>query len=169
MANPDALITLIVYAVILVGIGFWASQKAKSEDSFILADRNLGPVIAGLAYAASTSSAWVLLGFSGFVYAAGLSAFWMVPGILAGYGVVWFWAGKVLQDETRGTQPSDPHGFHNAWRKPAYGPLDPRCLVSDDCVLLFVVHCSSVAGGQGKPLTTCSEAALQSALYWAQS
>ena len=100
MANLDALITLIIYSAGLVGIGFWASKNAQSEDAFILADRSLGSVVAGLAYAASTSSAWVLLGFSGFVYAIGPSAMWMVPGILAGYAVVWFWSGKVLQEDT---------------------------------------------------------------------
>ena len=100
MANLDALITLIIYSAGLVGIGFWASKNAQSEDAFILADRSLGSVVAGLAYAASTSSAWVLLGFSGFVYAIGPSAMWMVPGILAGYAVVWFWSGRVLQEDT---------------------------------------------------------------------
>ena len=97
MQNPEALITLVLYAGLLVGIGLWASSKVKSEDSFLLAGRNLGAIVAGLAYAASSSSAWVLLGFSGFVYSVGLSAFWMVPGILAGYAVVWFWVGGVLQ------------------------------------------------------------------------
>ena len=100
MANLDALITLIIYSAGLVGIGFWASRSAKSEDSFILADRSLGSIVAGLAYAASTSSAWVLLGFSGFVYSIGPSAMWMVPGILAGYAVVWFWSGRTLQEDT---------------------------------------------------------------------
>ncbi len=100
MANLDALITLIIYSAGLIGIGFWASKNAQSEDAFILADRSLSSVVAGLAYAASTSSAWVLLGFSGFVYAIGPSAMWMVPGILAGYAVVWFWSGRVLQEDT---------------------------------------------------------------------
>lgn len=101
MENLSALITLVIYACGLVGIGLWAARRAKTQDSFLLGDRNLGPLVAGLAYAASSSSAWVLLGFSGFVYAAGPSALWMVPGILAGYGAVWLWAGKVLQDASR--------------------------------------------------------------------
>ena len=100
MVNIEALMTLVIYSAALVAIGYWASRKAKSEDAFILADRGLGAVVAGLAYSASTSSAWVLLGFSGFVYAVGPSALWMVPGILVGYAVVWFWAGKVLQEDT---------------------------------------------------------------------
>jgi Na+/proline symporter len=92
-----ALAILVGYSVILIGIGLWGARKAQSGDSYLIGSRSLGPVVAGLAYAASSSSAWVLLGFSGFVYVAGPSALWMVPGILAGYGAVWLWAGPLLQ------------------------------------------------------------------------
>ncbi|MDJ0919538.1 MAG: sodium/proline symporter [Henriciella sp.] len=101
MPNLPALITLLAYSFILFGIGLWAAQKAKSQEDFLLGGRSLGPWVAGLAYAASSSSAWVLLGFSGFVYVAGPSALWMVPGIIAGYAAVWLWAGKVLQTASR--------------------------------------------------------------------
>ncbi|MEO1187907.1 MAG: sodium/proline symporter, partial [Pseudomonadota bacterium] len=101
MQNLPALITLLVYSGVLFGIGFWAARKAKSQEDFLLGGRSLGPWVAGLAYAASSSSAWVLLGFSGFVYVAGPSALWMVPGIIAGYAAVWLWAGRVLQDASR--------------------------------------------------------------------
>lgn len=101
MPNLPALITLIVYSFVLFGIGLWAARRAKSQEDFLLGARNLGPWVAGLAYAASSSSAWVLLGFSGFVYAAGPSALWMVPGIIAGYAAVWLWAGPVLQSASR--------------------------------------------------------------------
>ncbi|MCG8440833.1 MAG: sodium/proline symporter, partial [Caulobacterales bacterium] len=97
MSNPSALITLIVYAVVLVGIGVWASRRVRSEAGFLLGDRGLGPLVAGLAYAASGSSAWVLLGFSGFVYAVGVSALWMIPGVLLGNVLVWLVAGPTLQ------------------------------------------------------------------------
>ena len=96
-----ALSTLLAYGVVLIGIGFWASRRAKSQESFLLAGRSLGPWVAGLAYAASTSSAWVLLGFSGFVFVAGPSALWMVPGILVGYAAIWLFAGPVLQRASR--------------------------------------------------------------------
>ncbi len=101
MSNLPALVTLIAYSLILFAIGSWASRLSRSEEGFLLASRNLGPWVAGLAYSASSSSAWVLLGFSGFVYAAGPSALWMVPGILIGYLIVWLWAGPVLQTASR--------------------------------------------------------------------
>lgn len=92
---------LILYMLALAGIGFWASRKANSQEEFLLGGRSLGPVVAGLAYAASTSSAWVLLGFTGFVANIGLSALWMVPGILAGYAAVWLWLGPYLNRISR--------------------------------------------------------------------
>ena len=101
MQNPSALITLVIYSGVLFGIGLWAARRAKSQEDFLLGGRSLGPWVAGLAYAASSSSAWVLLGFSGFVYAAGPSALWMVPGIIAGYAAVWLWAGPLLQAASR--------------------------------------------------------------------
>lgn len=94
-------LTLIIYMLALAGIGFWAARKANSEEEFLLGGRSLGPVVAGLAYAASTSSAWVLLGFTGFVANVGVSALWMVPGILAGYAAVWLWLGPYLNRISR--------------------------------------------------------------------
>lgn len=101
MDNLPALLTLVAYSLGLVGISLWATRQAKTEEDFFLGERNLGPWVAGLAYAASSSSAWVLLGFSGFVYSVGPSALWMVPGILVGYAVVWLYAGPVLQRASR--------------------------------------------------------------------
>lgn len=94
------LITLIAYKVILIGVGLWASRRNRTETDFFLGGRGLGPFVAGLSYAASTSSAWVILGFSGFVYSIGLSALWMVPGIWAGYVVVWLYFGERLRRES---------------------------------------------------------------------
>jgi Na+/proline symporter len=101
-ANLPALITLAVYAAVLIGVSYRASQRVQAEaGTFLLGGRALGPLVSGLAYAASSSSAWVLLGYSGFVYAAGPSALWMIPGILGGYAAVWLFAGPVLQRASR--------------------------------------------------------------------
>ncbi len=113
------LTTLIVYKVTLIGIGFWASRRMHDEADFFLGGRGLGPWVAGLSYAASTSSAWVILGFSGFVYANGVSALWMVPGIWAGYVAVWLWFGPHLRRETRARGWITPTDFMTA-------NVDPR-------------------------------------------
>jgi len=94
------LVTLVAYKLALVAIGIWASARNKSETAFFLGGRELGPFVAGLSYAASTSSAWVLLGFTGFVYALGMSALWLALGIWAGYAVVWLYLGERLRRES---------------------------------------------------------------------
>jgi len=98
------LISLIAYNVILLGIGFWASRRVNSADDFFLAGKaaggGLGAWTAGLSYAASTSSAWVLLGFTGLVYTQGVVGLWLVPGIFGGYILTWFVMGPRLNAET---------------------------------------------------------------------
>lgn len=94
------LITLIAYKVILLGVGFWASSRVKNESDFFLAGQGLGAWTAGLSYAASTSSAWVLLGFTGMVYSQGVVGLWLVPGIFSGYLLTWFVMGPRLNAET---------------------------------------------------------------------
>ncbi|MEQ8403692.1 MAG: sodium/proline symporter [Oceanicaulis sp.] len=113
-AEPAAgvvLATLVVYKIVLIGIGVWASRLNKNESDFFLGGRGLGAWVAGLSYAASTSSAWVLLGFSGFVYAVGVSALWMVPGIWLGYVLVWLWFGPRLRAETAAKGHVTPSDF----------------------------------------------------------
>lgn len=114
------LITLIGYKLLLIAVGVWATRRNKSETDFFLGGRGLGPFVAGLSYAASTSSAWVLLGFSGFVYAIGLSALWMVPGIWAGYVVVWLYFGPQLRSESAEHKQLTPTDF---MLQDASGPL----------------------------------------------
>lgn len=99
--DVTAALALGVYMLALVGVGAWASRRARSSEDFLLGGRALGPIVSGLAYAATTSSAWVLLGFTAFVANAGVSALWMIPGILGGYALVWLWIGGWVNDAAR--------------------------------------------------------------------
>lgn len=99
--NSIIIATLVAYKIILLSIGFWASRRVDSEGDFFLAAQSLGPWTAGLSYAASTSSAWVLLGFTGMVFTQGLVALWLVPGIFGGYLMTWLVMGPRLNAETR--------------------------------------------------------------------
>lgn len=94
------LLTLIAYKVLLLGIGFWALRRVKTDSDFFLAGQGLGAWTAGLSYAASTSSAWVLLGFTGAVFTRGTVALWLIPGIFMGYVMTWLVMGPRLHRDT---------------------------------------------------------------------
>ena len=84
------LITLIVYKIVLIVIGFWAQRKISSEQDFFLAGRQLGPWVAAISYSASAASAWTLLGMSGLAYALGLPALWVALGAVMGCAFSWW-------------------------------------------------------------------------------
>ena len=73
-------VTLIVYKVVLLGIGAWASRRNRDGEDFYLAGRGLGPAVAAISAAASSSSVWTLLGVSGAAFTMGLGAAWARPG-----------------------------------------------------------------------------------------
>lgn len=133
--NWIVLVTLVAYKLVLIGVGIWASSRNRTEGDFLLASQGLGAWVAGLSYAASTSSAWVLLGFSGFVYANGLSALWMVPGIWGGYVAVWLFFGKRLRSETHTQGHVTPTDFIIA----GLGPRSRRIIAS--IASAFILFC----------------------------
>ncbi len=102
MERADIVIAVLaVYQVVLLGIGFWASRRTADGKDFFLAGRQLGPVVAGVSYASSASSAWTLLGLSGIAYAAGVSAIWVAAGSISGMFVAWWWIAPRLMRYSR--------------------------------------------------------------------
>lgn len=89
-ATPWILGTLIVYKIILIAIGVWASRRTQNTEDFFIGGRKLGPWVAAISASASSSSAWTLLGVSGAAYAWGLAAAWLIPACLMGFVINWF-------------------------------------------------------------------------------
>jgi sodium/proline symporter len=95
------LITLVVYKLILICIGVWASKRTTDSGDFFLGGRGLGPVVAALSYSSSAASAWVLLGLTGIAYLYGLSTIWVAFGSITSMFVVWFWLAPRLMQFSR--------------------------------------------------------------------
>ncbi|MFT4636451.1 MAG: sodium/proline symporter [Arenicella sp.] len=95
------LITLVVYKLILICIGIWASKRTADSDDFFLGGRGLGPVVAALSYSSSAASAWVLLGLTGIAYLYGVSTIWVALGSITSMFVVWFWLAPRLMKFSR--------------------------------------------------------------------
>lgn len=97
MEHLSLLITLGVYMLLMLGIGAWASRRSSSDADFYLGGRGLGPWVAALSAAASSSSAWTLLGVSGAAFTYGLSAFWILPACLGGFLLNWLVLAKPMR------------------------------------------------------------------------
>lgn len=95
------LVTLVLYKVMLILVGFWAQKRVSNEEDFFLGGRGLGPVVASISYSASSSSAWTLLGMSGAAFVMGVSALWLVAGAVLGMLFAWVFVGKRLMDFSR--------------------------------------------------------------------
>ncbi len=91
MERTGALLaTLVAYKLLLLGVGAWATRRNRDQADFFLGGRKLGPWVASLSSAASSSSAWTLLGVSGAAFTFGLSAVWIFPACLGGFALNWF-------------------------------------------------------------------------------
>ena len=103
MASQETIITVVMYNLLLIGIGFLAKRRNKTKDDFYLGNRGLGAFVAALSASASSSSAWTLLGVSGLAYSKGLGAVWILPGVMIGYYVSWTWVAPKLMELSKKT------------------------------------------------------------------
>jgi sodium/proline symporter len=94
------LAALVAYLGLLLALGFVAQKKTKDAAGFYLGGKSLGPWVAALAANASSSSAWSLVGTSGFAYLYGLSALWLIPGCVGGFVLNWWFVAPRLRDRT---------------------------------------------------------------------
>ncbi|QOC21459.1 sodium/proline symporter [Wenzhouxiangella sp. AB-CW3] len=96
--------TLVIYLVVLLGIGIWAQRRIGNTEDFHLAGRRMGPIVAALSASASSSSAWTLLGMSGAAYAWGLQAVWLIPAVVSGFFINWVLIAPRLQPASHSNQ-----------------------------------------------------------------
>ena len=90
------IVTLVLYKLVLLGMGLWASRRARDQGEFLLGGRRLGAWVTSLSASASTTSAWTLLGVSGFAYALGPAGLWLAAGAVSGYVLNWCWVAPRL-------------------------------------------------------------------------
>ena len=128
------LVTLIGYKVLLVAIGFWAQRRTHDNADYFLAGRGLGPVVAAISYAASSSSAWTLLGVSGAAYGMGLGALWLLPGIVTCHVIAWFWLAPRLR---RSSAEQDQITLTDVLAQGAEGPSRTAIVAIASAIVLF--------------------------------
>jgi len=69
---------LLIFCVVTIAAGLYATRHSKGVDGFVLGGRNIGPWLSAFAYGTSYFSAVVFVGYAGqFGFRFGISALWI--------------------------------------------------------------------------------------------
>ena len=92
------LITIIVYLLSMMAVGFIYSKKNKDVSDFYLGGRKLGPFVSAMSAEASDMSSWLLMGLPGVAYLTGTSeTVWTAIGLIIGTYFNWLLVAKRLR------------------------------------------------------------------------
>jgi SSS family solute:Na+ symporter len=93
------IVFLVIFLLVMTGIGIWGMKKTKTLGDFFLGGRSLGPWVSAVAYGTSYFSAVIFIGFAGTQgWQFGLASLWIALGnALIGAGAAWL----VLARRTR--------------------------------------------------------------------
>src|SRR5690625_8009146 len=80
---------IIIYLLLIVGIGFYAYRRTKTGKDFLLAGRDLSPRVAALSAGPSDMSRWLMMGLPGALYATGLIESCIAFGLTIGLWLTW--------------------------------------------------------------------------------
>lgn len=93
-------ISMLVYLVAMVWIGFAANRKTEDLDDFMLGGRGLTPFVSALSAGAADMSGWLLMGLPGALYVSGLVEGWIAVGLTVGAWLNWKFVAPRLRSYT---------------------------------------------------------------------
>ncbi|PAV28793.1 sodium:proline symporter [Virgibacillus profundi] len=93
-------VEFIIYCVVVLGIGYYFSRVSKTQSDFLLGGKKLPGWALAFSERATGESAWLLLGYTGFVFMTGLSGIWVAAGIALGIIFAWVFLAKIFMRET---------------------------------------------------------------------
>ena len=100
MTSATIISVLVVYLIVLLGIGFWASRESGSLKGYYVAGKRLPAWVIAFSSNATGESAWLLLGLTGMGYAIGVHAFWVILGEVLGVACAWVWVARPFKEAT---------------------------------------------------------------------
>lgn len=104
LTQPTIVAVAIVYFVVVVVIGAWATRRTRTASDFFIAGQGIGLVALAIAAMAATLSGFAFIGGPGLIYTIGLGAIFIVlPAGLTNTMTAWVLAKKMrLLGEARG-------------------------------------------------------------------
>jgi sodium/proline symporter len=87
--NTTIVLFLVLYYVVVLGIGFWAMRRGAGRDleGFLLGGRKIGPLVTALTLQSTSMSGFMFLGAGALGFVEGYWALWYAAGDIGG-GVV---------------------------------------------------------------------------------
>jgi sodium/proline symporter len=100
MASVAIIAVLVVYGIVLLSIGLWASRGSGSVSGYYVAGKTLPSWVIAFSSNATGESAWLLLGLTGMGYVVGVHALWIVLGEVSGVALAWVFVGLRFKEYT---------------------------------------------------------------------
>ncbi|MCB2213623.1 sodium/proline symporter [bacterium] len=94
------IVIVVLYFLILLGIGLVASRQTSSVSDFFVAGKKLGYWVSALSSRATGESGWLLLGLTGMGWAVGVNAFWVLLGQVMGETMSWVYIARPFKRMT---------------------------------------------------------------------
>ena len=91
---------LVVYLLILLGLGLWGSRSSGSVAGYYVAGKQLPSWVIAFSSTSTGESAWLLLGLTGMGYAVGFHALWVVLGEFLGVLIAWKYVARPFKEYT---------------------------------------------------------------------
>ena len=148
------LLVMIVYLILMVGIGVLYSKRNNDVSDFYLGGRKLGPIVTAMSAEASDMSSWLLMGLPGVAYLSGCAeAGWTAIGLAIGTYLNWLIVAKRLRRYTHKANNSItlPSFFENRYRDKSHALMAISAIM---IVIFFVPYTASGFAACGKLFST---------------
>ena len=99
------MITIVVYLLLVLVVGFHFAKKNESVSDFYLGGRKLGPLVTAMSAEASDMSSYLLMGLPGLAYLTGVADVgWTAIGLAVGTYLNWLFTARRLRRYTHVTK-----------------------------------------------------------------
>jgi len=91
---------IVAYLVFLAVAGIYAGRKTKTLEDFMVAGRNIGPLLLGLSFGVTYFSAVIIVGGGQFSWLWGLGTVWIASiNVLGGVFLVFVFSLCIIREE----------------------------------------------------------------------
>lgn len=152
--NTTVLVFLVLYFVVVLGIGFWAMRRGAGGDleNYLLGGRKIGPLVTALTLQSTSMSGFMFLGAGALGYVEGYWGLWYAAGDIGGGVVNMSVIGRRMRKLSRLTGSLTPIEY----LEKRYPSAAIRLVAGGLTVFLLgsYVLAQFIAGGKGMALVT---------------